>query len=157
MRISVFIREWVQQLMCCLEVSLVEMGHWAWAGQWHHVALRPLVNPKIIQHPSDLCVKIKSNGRRPRGVDSRAQRRFQAWTLMPSAGSSRETARPQGLPESPVHGVEGPELLPLGCGSYSAEIVGHVLQEPQCHHGKSGLDGHQGPDPNARLHRGANV
>ncbi|KAB1252523.1 60S ribosomal protein L32 [Camelus dromedarius] len=42
-------------------------------------ALRPLVKPKIvkkrtkkfIRHRSDLCVKIKQNWRKPRGIDNR--------------------------------------------------------------------------------------
>ncbi|XP_005004650.1 putative large ribosomal subunit protein eL32' [Cavia porcellus] len=122
----------------------------------HHVALRSLVNPEIIRHRSDLCVKIQHDGWKNRGVDSRARRRFQARNLMPSAGSSRETARPQGLPESPVHSVEGPELLPLGCGSYSVETAGHVSSRNRNATVGRAAQSHRDQDPNARLHRGAN-
>ncbi|MEE6514723.1 hypothetical protein FKM82_023056 [Ascaphus truei] len=54
---------------------------------------------KFIRHQSDRYVKIKSNWRKPRGIDNRVRRRFKGQILMPNIGygSNKKTICPPPL------------------------------------------------------------
>ncbi|EPY72292.1 ribosomal protein L32-like protein [Camelus ferus] len=77
--------------------------------------LRPLVKPKIvkkrtkkfIRHRSDLCVKIKQNWRKPRGIDNRHR-------------------LPSSFHKFLVHNVKELEVLLMCDKSYCAEIAHNV-------------------------------
>ncbi|KAF5908852.1 60S ribosomal protein L32, partial [Clarias magur] len=86
-------------------------------------ALRPLTKPKIvkkrtkkfIRHQSDRYVKIRSNWRKPRGIDNRVRRRFKGQMLMPNIGygSNKKTKHmlPSGFRKFLVHNVKELEVL----------------------------------------------
>lgn len=100
----------------------------------HLAALQPLVKMKIIQkrtkkfirHQSDWYDKIKQNWRKPRGTESRMQRRFKGQTLMSNItyGSNKKTKHllPSGFCKFLVHNVKELEELLLCNGSYCADL-----------------------------------
>ncbi|XP_039707546.1 60S ribosomal protein L32-like [Pteropus medius] len=101
-------------------------------------SLRTFVKPKVIKkrtkkfiwHQSGQYVKIKSNWRKLRNIDSRVYRRFQGHDLMPNIGyrSDKKTKDmlPSGFRMFLVHNVRELEVLLMCNKSYCAEIAHNI-------------------------------
>ncbi|XP_065072155.1 large ribosomal subunit protein eL32-like [Rhopilema esculentum] len=85
---------------------------------------------KFIRHQSDRYDKLKTNWRKPKGIDNRVRRKFKGQYLMPSIGygSNKNTRHlmPDGFKKFVVHNVKELELLLMLKGSYAAEIAHNV-------------------------------
>merc|ERR1712029_402745 len=85
---------------------------------------------KFIRHQSDRYVKVKSNWRKPKGIDNRVRRRFKGQYLMPSIGygtnAKTRHCMPDGSKKFVVHNVKELEVLLMMKGSYAAEIAHNV-------------------------------
>merc|ERR1712024_93325 len=82
---------------------------------------------KFIRHQSDRYVKVKSNWRKPKGIDSRVRRRFKGQYLMPSIGygSNKKTKHvcPDGFKKFVIHNISELEVLLMQNKTFSAEIA----------------------------------
>ena len=62
---------------------------------------------QFIRHQSDRYVKVKSNWRKPKGIDNRVRRRFKGQYLMPSIGygtnAKTRHCMPDGFKKFVVH------------------------------------------------------
>ncbi|KNA25973.1 hypothetical protein SOVF_001380 [Spinacia oleracea] len=78
----------------------------------------------------DRNISLKSNWRKPKGIDSRVRRKFKGCTLMPNIGygSNKETRSylPNGFKKFVVHNVSELELLIMHNRTYCAEIAHSV-------------------------------
>merc|ERR1712099_99536 len=85
---------------------------------------------KFIRHQSDRYVKVKSNWRKPKGIDNRVRRRFKGQYLMPSIGygtnAKTRHCMPDGFKKFVVHNQKELELLLMLKGTYAAEIAHNV-------------------------------
>ncbi|KAJ7568671.1 hypothetical protein O6H91_01G043300 [Diphasiastrum complanatum] len=98
----------------------------------------PLVKTKIIKKrvkkfkraQSDRKISVKTNWRRPKGIDSRVRRKFKGTVLMPNIGygSNKKTRHvlPSGFVKFVVNNVADLELLLMHNRKYSAEIAHNV-------------------------------
>ncbi|XP_041996309.1 60S ribosomal protein L32-1-like [Salvia splendens] len=98
----------------------------------------PLLNKKVVKkrvtqfkrHHSDRYACLKTNWRRPKGIDSRVRRKFKGVTLMPNIGygSDKKTRHylPNGFKKFLVHNVKELELLMMHNRKYCAEIAHNV-------------------------------
>nr|AIU94835.1 60S ribosomal protein [Phragmatopoma lapidosa] len=98
------------------------------------MAIRPLRKPelvkkrtkKFIRHQSDRYVKVKTNWRKPKGIDNRVRRRFKGQFLMPNIGygSNQKTKHicPDGFKKFLVHNVRDLEVLLMQNRTFAAEI-----------------------------------
>ena len=98
----------------------------------------PLLDKKIVkkrvkkfkrpQHDRKICVK--TNWRRPKGIDSRVRRKFKGVTLMPNIGygSDKKTRHflPNGFKKFVVNNVSELELLMMHNRTYCAEIAHNI-------------------------------
>merc|ERR1712244_14102 len=103
-----------------------------------NMALRPLKKPKIvkkrtkkfIRHQSDRYLRVKSNWRKPKGIDNRVRRRFKGQYLMPNIGygSCKKTKHicPDGYKKFLVHNVKELEVLMMQNKTFAAEIAHDV-------------------------------
>ncbi|KAA0052574.1 60S ribosomal protein L32-1-like [Cucumis melo var. makuwa] len=92
----------------------------------------PLLTKKIVKKrvkqfkrpQSDRKISVKTNWRRPKGIDSRVRRKFKGCTLMPNIGygTDKKTRHylPNGFKKFVVHNVKELEL------TYCAEIAHNV-------------------------------
>ncbi|KAG7026490.1 60S ribosomal protein L32-1, partial [Cucurbita argyrosperma subsp. argyrosperma] len=92
----------------------------------------PLLTKKIVKKrvkqfkrpQSDRKISVKTNWRRPKGIDSRVRRKFKGCTLMPNIGygTDKKTRHylPNGFKKFVVHNVNELEL------TYCAEIAHDV-------------------------------
>ncbi|TXG54256.1 hypothetical protein EZV62_019512 [Acer yangbiense] len=83
----------------------------------------PLLTKKVVKKrvkqfkrpQSDRKISVKTNWRRPKGIDSRVRRKFKGCTLMPNIGygSDKKTRHylPNGFKKFVVHNVKELELL----------------------------------------------
>merc|ERR1711894_301638 len=82
---------------------------------------------KFIRHQSDRYVKVKSNWRKPKGIDNRVRRRFKGQFLMPNIGygSNKKTKHvcPDGFKKFLVHNISELEVLLMQNKTFSAEIA----------------------------------
>ncbi|CAA3001422.1 60S ribosomal L32-1-like [Olea europaea subsp. europaea] len=98
----------------------------------------PLLDKKIVKkrvkkfkrHESDRYVSLKTNWRRPKGIDSRVRRKFKGCTLMPNIGygSDKKTRHylPNGFKKFVVHNAKELEILMMHNRTYCAEIAHNV-------------------------------
>ncbi|KAK4440975.1 Adenylylsulfatase HINT3 [Sesamum alatum] len=98
----------------------------------------PLLDKKIVKkrvkkfkrHQSDRFISVKTNWRRPKGIDSRVRRKFKGCTLMPNIGygSDKKTRHylPNGFKKFVVHNVKELEVLMMHNRTYCAEIAHNV-------------------------------
>ncbi|MBA0857100.1 hypothetical protein Goshw_007504 [Gossypium schwendimanii] len=98
----------------------------------------PLLSKKIVKKrvkkfkrpQSDRKISVKTNWRRPKGIDSRVRRKFKGCTLMPNIGygSDKKTRHylPNGFKKFVVHNVGEVELLMMHNRTYCAEIAHDV-------------------------------
>ncbi|KAA8550560.1 hypothetical protein F0562_002244 [Nyssa sinensis] len=98
----------------------------------------PLLTKKIVKKrvkkfkrpQSDWKISVKSNWRRPKGIDSRVRRKFKGCTLMPNIGygSDKKTRHylPNGFKKFVVHNAKELELLMMHNRTYCAEIAHNV-------------------------------
>ncbi|KAG6411930.1 hypothetical protein SASPL_124584 [Salvia splendens] len=98
----------------------------------------PLLNKKVVKkrvtqfkrHHSDRYACLKTNWRRPKGIDSRVRRKFKGVTLMPNIGygSDKKTRHylPNGFKKFLVHNVKELEILMMHNRKYCAEIAHNV-------------------------------
>ncbi|KHG21177.1 60S ribosomal protein L32-1 [Gossypium arboreum] len=98
----------------------------------------PLLSKKIVKKrvkkfkrpQSDRKISVKTNWRRPKGIDSRVRRKFKGCTLMPNIGygSDKKTRHylPNGFKKFVVHNVQELELLMMHNRTYCAEIAHDV-------------------------------
>ncbi|RDX93710.1 60S ribosomal protein L32-1, partial [Mucuna pruriens] len=74
--------------------------------------------------------KVKTNWRRPKGIDSRVRRKFKGCALMPNIGyaSDKKTRHylPNGFKKFVVHNVKDLELLMMHNRTYCAEIAHNI-------------------------------
>ncbi|RNA01363.1 60S ribosomal L32-like [Brachionus plicatilis] len=99
------------------------------------MAVRPLVKHNIVKkrtkrftrHQSDRYVKVKSNWRKPKGIDNRVRRRFKGMYLMPKIGYGSATKTrhvcPDGFKKFVVHNVKELEVLLMQNRTFSGEIA----------------------------------
>ncbi|XP_042382567.1 60S ribosomal protein L32-1-like [Zingiber officinale] len=98
----------------------------------------PLLTKKIVKKrvkkfkrpQSDRKICVKTNWRRPKGIDSRVRRKFKGCTLMPNIGygSDKKTRHylPNRFKKFVVNNVSDLELLMMHNRTYCAEI-GHSV------------------------------
>ncbi|OVA07513.1 Ribosomal protein L32e [Macleaya cordata] len=98
----------------------------------------PLLTKKIVKKrvkqfkrpQSDRKISVKTNWRRPKGIDSRVRRKFKGVTLMPNIGygSDKKTRHylPNGFKKFVVHNVKELEVLMMHNRTYCAEIAHNV-------------------------------
>ncbi|XP_057764261.1 60S ribosomal protein L32-1 [Salvia miltiorrhiza] len=98
----------------------------------------PLLDKRIIKKrvkkfkrtQSDRFVSVKTNWRRPKGIDSRVRRKFKGSVLMPNIGygSDKKTRHylPNGFKKFLVHNVKELELLMMHNRRYCAEIAHNI-------------------------------
>ncbi|KAK8664615.1 hypothetical protein V6N13_084393 [Hibiscus sabdariffa] len=98
----------------------------------------PLLTKKIVKKrvkqfkrpQSDRKISVKTNWRRPKGIDSCVRRKFKGCTLMPNIGygSDKKTRHylPNGFKKFVVHNVGELELLMMHNRTYCAEIAHDV-------------------------------
>merc|ERR1712154_461957 len=103
--------------------------------QNRNMALRPLVKPdivkkrtkKFIRHQSDRYGKVKSNWRKPKGIDNRVRRRFKGQYKMPNIGYGTwkkcKHVDPDGFKRFVVNNVRELEILMMTNRTYKAEIA----------------------------------
>ncbi|CAF1053920.1 unnamed protein product [Brachionus calyciflorus] len=99
------------------------------------MAVRPLTKHNIVKkrtkrftrHQSDRYVKVKSNWRKPKGIDNRVRRRFKGLYLMPKIGYGSATKTrhvcPDGFKKFVVHNVKELEVLLMQNRTFSGEIA----------------------------------
>merc|ERR1711976_1123728 len=107
---------------------------------WYPVtmAVQPLKKTKIvkkrtkkfIRHQSDRYIKLRTNWRKPEGIDNCVRRRFKGQYLMPNIGfgSAKKTKHvcPDGFKKFLVHNVRELEVLLMQNRTFSAEIAHNV-------------------------------
>eukprot|EP00854_Cymbomonas_tetramitiformis_P024236 gene24236-29433_t len=98
----------------------------------------PLVKHKIVKkktnrflrNQSDRKVTVPTSWRRPKGIDSRARRKFKGTTLMPNIGygSNKKTRHtlPNGFKKFLVHNVSELEMLMMHNRVFCAEVAHNV-------------------------------
>merc|ERR1712154_470524 len=103
-----------------------------------NMALRPLKKPKIvkkrtkkfIRHQSDRYLRVKSNWRKPKGIDNRVRRRFKGRYLMPNIGYGTANRckhlTPEGFKRFVVRNVRELEILMMQNRTVAAEIAHNV-------------------------------
>merc|ERR1712111_212250 len=103
-----------------------------------NMALRPLVKPdivkkrtkKFIRHQSDRYGKVKSNWRKPKGIDNRVRRRFKGQYKMPNIGYGTANRckhlTPEGFKRFVVRNVRELEILMMQNRTVAAEIAHNV-------------------------------
>merc|ERR1712168_145880 len=99
------------------------------------MAIRPLVKvdvvkkrtKKFIRHQSDRYGKVKSNWRKPKGIDNRVRRRFKGQYKMPNIGygtwKNCKHVCPDGFKKFLVHNVRELEVLLMQNRTFAAEIA----------------------------------
>merc|ERR1712008_400923 len=104
-------------------------------AQTDKMAIRPVQKHKIvkkrtkkfIRHQSDRYDKLRTNWRKPKGIDNRVRRRFKGQFLMPNIGygSNRITRHmlPCGFKKVLVNNVRELEVLMMQNLTYYAEIA----------------------------------
>uniref|UniRef100_F6I7A5 60S ribosomal protein L32-1 n=1 Tax=Vitis vinifera TaxID=29760 RepID=F6I7A5_VITVI len=84
----------------------------------------------IFERRTDNLSVLKSNWRRPKGIDSRVRRKFKGCVLMPNIGygSDKKTRHylPNGFKKFVVHNVQELELLMMHNRTYCAEIAHNI-------------------------------
>ncbi|XP_021756785.1 60S ribosomal protein L32-2-like [Chenopodium quinoa] len=79
---------------------------------------------------SDRKIFVKTNWRRPKGIDSRVRRKFKGVILMPNIGygSDKKTCHflPNGFKKFVVHNVSDLELLMMHNRTYCAEVAHNI-------------------------------
>lgn len=82
---------------------------------------------KFTRHQSDRYVKVKSNWRKPKGIDNRVRRRFKGQYLMPNVGygTNKKTRNtlPDGFRKFLINNVKELEVLMMSNRRYAAEIA----------------------------------
>ncbi|KAE8695761.1 60S ribosomal protein L32 [Hibiscus syriacus] len=98
----------------------------------------PLLSKKIVKKrvkkfkrpQSDRKISVKTNWRRPKGIDSCVRRKFKGCTLMPNIGYGLDKKTrhylPNGFKKFVVHNVGELELLMMHNRTYCAEIANDV-------------------------------
>ncbi|KAG6594500.1 60S ribosomal protein L32-1, partial [Cucurbita argyrosperma subsp. sororia] len=91
----------------------------------------PIPIAEFFKRPqSDRKISVKTNWRRPKGIDSRVRRKFKGCTLMPNIGygTDKKTRHylPNGFKKFVVHNVNELELLMMHNRTYCAEIAHDV-------------------------------
>merc|ERR1712138_48268 len=85
---------------------------------------------KFIRHQSDRYVKVKSNWRKPKGIDNRVRRRFKGQYLMPNVGYGSNTKTkhicPDGYKKFLIHNIKELEVLMMQNKTFAAEIAHDV-------------------------------
>ncbi|KAH3877069.1 60S ribosomal protein L32-like [Dreissena polymorpha] len=85
---------------------------------------------KFIRHQSDRYAKVKSNWRKPRGIDNRVRRRFKGQYKMPNIGygtnKKHRNIMPDGFKKFLVHNVAELEVLLMQNRTFAAEIAHSV-------------------------------
>merc|ERR1711860_269972 len=106
--------------------------------QNRNMALRPLVKPdivkkrtkKFIRHQSDRYGKVKTNWRKPKGIDNRVRRRFKGQYKMPNIGYGTANRckhlTPEGFKRFVVRNVRELEILMMQNRTVAAEIAHNV-------------------------------
>merc|ERR1712141_696060 len=104
-------------------------------SRFYKMAITPLVRrervkkrtKKFIRHQSDRYKKVKSNWRKPKGIDNRVRRRFKGQYKMPNIGygSNKKTKHvcPDGFKRFVVNNVKELEVLMMQNRTFSAEIA----------------------------------
>ncbi|KAK9150816.1 hypothetical protein Syun_009125 [Stephania yunnanensis] len=95
----------------------------------------PLLSKKIVKKrvkqfkrpQSDRKISVKTNWRRPKGIDSRVRRKFKGCTLMPNIGyaSDKKTRHylPNGFKKFVVHNTKELEILMMHNRFYSLPLT----------------------------------
>lgn len=95
-----------------------------------HIRIVKKRTKRFIRHQSDRYKKLKSNWRKPKGIDNCVRRRFSGTRLMPSIGygSNKKTRHmlPNGFLKFTVCNVKDLEVLLMSNKTYAAEIAHNV-------------------------------
>lgn len=85
---------------------------------------------KFTRHQSDRYKGLKSNWRKPRGIDNRVRRRFKGQRIMPSIGfGSNAVTRhmmPNGFRKIVINNANELDMLLLQNRTYAAEVAHNV-------------------------------